>query len=102
MVNAIVRTIVAVGALCHIAVAQTQPKTHMTKEQVIVAAKRAIEARFPWAAAKNYSYDAFVSRDGIWGVYVPHPDRPGMKGGGDPNAEVRDTDGQVLKIYLAK
>jgi len=40
MVNALVRIIVTGGALCHIALAGTQPKTHMTKEEAIAAAKR--------------------------------------------------------------
>ena len=75
-----------------------------SRRQVIAVAKRAIEARFPWAAAKHYSYDAFLESDGMWGVYVPHPHEPGVLyfGGGDPNAEVRDRDGKVLKVYLAR
>ena len=78
------------------------PKPRMSKEQVIVVAKRAIAAKFPWSAAKHYRYDAFFQSDGIWGVYVPHPEQPDMLGGGDPNAEVRDRDGKVLKVYLAR
>jgi hypothetical protein len=74
----------------------------MSKSQVIFVAKREIAARFPWSVAKHYSYDAFLQSDGIWGVYVPHPDQPGLKGGGEPNAEVRDRDGKVLKVYLAR
>jgi hypothetical protein len=77
----------------------------MSKQQVIALAKREIEARFPWTAAKHYRYDASLDANGTWGVYVPHPHKPGLNldlGGGDPNAEVRDRDGKVLKVYLAR
>ena len=77
-------------------------KPRMSKDEVITIAKREIAARFPWSVAKRYAYDAFLQRDGIWGVYVPHPDQPGLMGGGEPNAEVRDHDGKVLKVYLAR
>src|SRR5713101_4776388 len=93
-----------VCAFHQISAGEPQPKPRMSKRQVIAVAKRAIEARFPWAAAKHYSYDAFLESDGMWGVYVPHPHEPGVLyfGGGDPNAEVRDRDGKVLKVYLAR
>ena len=71
----------------------------VTKEEAIAAALVAIEARFP-GSARGHSFDAFV-RDGVWGVYVP-PKSPGVKGGGTPWAEIRDTDGEVLGVYLAR
>ena len=71
----------------------------MSKPQVIAVARQAIEARFPWTADKHYQYDASLQSDGIWGVFVR---RPPMRGGGDPNAEVRDSDGKVLKVYFAR
>jgi hypothetical protein len=77
-------------------------KPRMTKQEVIAVARRAIEARFPWAASKHYQYDAFLYSDGTWGVYVPHPNQPDLLGGGGPNAKVRDRDGKVLKVYLAR
>jgi hypothetical protein len=70
----------------------------MTKEIAIATALRAIEAKFPGAAAAH-SFEAFL-RDGVWGVYVPMP--LGVRGGGAPNAEVRDADGEVLRVYLAR
>lgn len=102
MVNAITRIGAVLCVVCQLAVGGIQAKPHMTKQEVIAVARRAIEARFPWAAAKHYHYDAVLQGDGIWGVGVPHPDRPGLRGGGDPNAEVRDRDGKVLKVYLAR
>jgi hypothetical protein len=82
------------------AVAGTKP--HMSKREVIAVAERAIAAKFPWSTEKHYRYDAFFQSDGVWGVYVPHPGQPDVYGGGEPNAEVRDRDGKVLKIYLAR
>src|SRR5437867_334442 len=94
--------IAVICAVCQFSAAEPQPQPRMRKQQVIAVARRAIEARFPWAAAKHYRYDAFFESDGTWGVYVPHPHQPGVLyfGGGDPNAEVRDRDGKVLKVYL--
>jgi hypothetical protein len=74
----------------------------MTKGEVIAVAKRAIAAKFPWSVDKHYAYDAFHQSDGVWGVYVPHPGQPDLYGGGEPSAEVRDRDGKVLKVYLAR
>ena len=82
------------------AVAAPQPR--MSKREVLAVAKRAIAAKFQWSVAKHYKYDAFYQSDGTWAVYVPHPDKPDMFGGGEPNAEVRDRDAKVLKVYLAK
>jgi hypothetical protein len=90
--------LVCVSVVCAFA----DPKPRMSKEQVIAVAKHAIAATFPWSTAKHYRYDAFFQADGTWGVYVPHPGQPNMLGGGDPNAEVRDRDGKVLKVYLAR
>jgi|SRR5437762_3171313 len=102
MVSDITRFVVVFCVACQLAYAEPQSKPRMTKQEVIAVASRAIEGRFPWAAAKHYHYDAFLQADGIWGVYVPRPDQPGLRGGGDPNAEVRDHDGKVLKVYLAR
>ena len=85
-----------------IAIAAASPKPHMSKGEVIAVAERAIAAKFPWSVTKHYHYDAFYQSDGTWGVYVPHPDKPDMFGGGEPNAEVRDRDAKVLKVYLAR
>ena len=100
MVKLSASIIAVVCAACQLSAAEPR----MSKPQVIAVAKRAIEARFAWAAAKHYRYDAFFENDGTWGVYVPHPHKPGVLefGGGDPNAEVRDRDGKVMKVYLAR
>jgi len=95
------RWIFVLLCLC-LAAAVAGAKPRMSKREVIAVAERAIAAKFPWSVGKHYHYDAFYQSDGTWGVYVPHPDKPGMVGGGDPNAEVRDRDAKVFKIYLAK
>src|SRR5262245_404536 len=85
---------------CVIAIAGSQPR--MSKREVLAIAERAIAVKFPWSVAKHYKYDAFYLSDGTWGVYVPHPGQPDLFGGGEPNAEIRDRDGKVLKAYLAR
>ena len=82
--------------------AAASAKPHMSKREVIAVAERAIAVKFPWSVIKHYHYDAFYQSDGTWGVYVPNPDKPDMFGGGEPNAEVRDPDAKVLKVYLAR
>jgi hypothetical protein len=74
----------------------------MSKQEVIAVAMRAITLRFPYTVAKHYPYDAFFQSDGRWGVYVSRPDHPGLRGGGEPNAWVRDSDGKVLDVFLAR
>jgi len=91
--------LICLFGICRSLNAGSQPR--MSKKEVIAVAKRAISARFPWAV-NRYHYDAFILEDGIWGVYVPHPGQPDLMGGGEPNAEVRDRDGKVLKVYLAR
>ncbi|HEY2625460.1 MAG TPA: hypothetical protein VGI41_01780 [Candidatus Udaeobacter sp.] len=71
----------------------------MDKEEAIAIALKAIDARFPGAAA-GHSFDAFV-RNGIWGVFVPSKS-PGVLGGGTPWAKIQDADGKVLGVYLAR
>ena len=71
----------------------------MTKEEAIAIALPAMDARFPGAVV-GHSFEAFI-RDGVWGVFVP-PKSPGIKGGGTPWAEIRDADGTVLGVYLAR
>src|SRR5947207_10323596 len=105
MLSRIVRIVAVVCVAYQLVFAGAQPMLRMTNQEAIDIATRAIEARFPWAAAKHYHYNAFLQEsDGIWiwGVYVPHPDQPGLHDGGHPNAEVRDRDGQVLRVYLAR
>lgn len=100
MVSAARLILLGVCLSASIAVAEAKPR--MSKAAVIAVAERAIVTKFPWSAEKHYRYDAFYQSDGIWGIYVPHPGQPDLYGGGEPNAEVRDRDGKVLKVYLAR
>jgi hypothetical protein len=97
MVSMLARLIVVVCAVCQNAAAEPGTEPRMTKQKVIAAAKKAIEARYS-GATKGYPFDAVFQNNGIWGVYAPRLSR----GGGEPNAEVRDRDGKVLKIYFAR
>ena len=100
--NSAARLILVLLCACIAAFATAElPKTHMTKQEAIAVAVRAIEARFP-GATKNRSFDA-TFQDGVWGVSGVIPNRPpGLLGGGMPTAEIRDRDGAVLKVYFAK
>jgi hypothetical protein len=93
--------VLAVLLVCRFGFAESEPGMRMTKEQVLAVALPAIEARFP-GTTKHRSFHAYVERPGIWGVYVPHPDRPNIRDTGDPSTEVRDRDGKVLKVHLAR
>jgi len=88
--------LVCTCALVSLAHAQP-PKSRMSKQEVIAVAKKAIERRYP-GATEGYPFDAILQSNGIWGVYAPRL----SKGGNEPNAEVRDRDGKVLKIYLTR
>jgi hypothetical protein len=87
--------------VCRHAGGEPQPKPRMSKQLVIAIAGRAIEARFPGATA-GQSLDATIRPHGIWGVFVAHRDHSGLRGGGEPNAEIRDSDGKVLRVYFAR
>src|SRR5437870_11537119 len=100
--NSAAKLILVVCGACITALATAEPaKTHMTKQEAITLAVRAIEARFP-GATKNWSFDANF-QDGVWGVSGIIPNRPPrLLGGGMPTAEIRDRDGSVLKVYFAR
>ena len=77
-----------------------QPNPRMSERDVVAVGMRAIAAEFPWSVDKHYPYAAYYRSDRTWRVAVPYLDGPGL--GGEPNAEVRDRDGKVLKVYLAR
>jgi len=78
------------------------PNPRMAQREVIAVAMRAIVTKFPWSVDKHYPYDAYYRSDGVWLVSVPHLGQPDLYGGGEPNAQVRDRDGKVLKVTLAR
>jgi len=103
--NRIVRIVAVVSFAYQLVIAGAPPMLRMTDQEAIAIATPAIEARFPWAAAKHYRYKALLQINHgvwVWGVYVPLRDQPDLHGGDDPVAEVRDRDGQVLRIYLVR
>jgi hypothetical protein len=71
----------------------------MAKPEVIRVALTAMTARFPNSVAANEPYYA-AFRDGIWSVWGTVPS--GMRGGGAPAAEIRDSDGAVMKVSLSR
>jgi hypothetical protein len=90
--------LMCVCTVCAIA----EPNPRMTEREVVAVGMRAIAAKFRWSVGKHYPYAAYYRSDGTWRVGVPHLDDPHLLGGGEPNAEVRDRDGKVLKVYLAR
>jgi hypothetical protein len=88
-----------VALMCSGAIALAQPP-RMTTQQVVAAAKPAIEARFP-GATKNHNLVAHVTTDGYWTVFFVHPGQPDRPKRGEPVAHVRDSDGKVVDVSLA-
>jgi hypothetical protein len=71
----------------------------MTQEDVTRVAKTAMEARFPGAVAAHEPYHAEF-REGSWSVSGTAP--AGTRGGGAPEAVVRDSDGSVTDVHLSR
>ena len=71
----------------------------MTEREVVDVARAAMAARFPGVVAQHEPYHAEF-RDGAWSVWGTVPQ--GMRGGGSPEATVRDSDGQVSDVHLSR
>ena len=84
--------------LCAV-IAVAQP-ARMTAQQVVAAARPAIEARFP-GSTKNHGLVAHVITDGYWTVFFVHPGQPDHPKRGEPVAHIRDSDGKVVDVSVA-
>jgi hypothetical protein len=71
----------------------------MTEQDVIRVAKAEMTARFPASVAAGEPYLA-AFHDGIWSVTGTVP--AGARGGGAPEARVRDSDGKVTEVHLSR
>jgi len=71
----------------------------MTEQEVIRVAKTAMTTRFPDSVAMHEPYHAEF-KQGAWSVWGTVPD--GMRGGGAPEAVVRDSDGTVTDVHLSR
>jgi NTF2 fold immunity protein len=79
--------------------ARTEPKPRMTESDVVRAAKAEMTSRFPHAVAANEPYHAEF-REGVWSVSGTVS--AGVRGGGAPEATVRDSDGKVTDVHLSR
>jgi hypothetical protein len=79
--------------------APAEPKPRMTESDVIRVAKEEMTSRFPDAVVAHESYHADF-RKGFWSVSGAVP--AGVRGGGAPEATVRDTDGKVTDVHLSR
>jgi hypothetical protein len=71
----------------------------MEERDVIRAAKAEMTARFPASVAAGEPYHAEF-HDGVWLVTGTTP--TGTRGGGAPEARVRDSDGKVTEVHLSR
>lgn len=70
------------------------PQPRLTESEAIAAAKPEMAQRFPDSVEKHQPYRAQFSL-GVWHVRGTLP--PGSLGG-TPDAQVRDADGEVLRV----
>ena len=75
------------------------PKPRMTERQVLAIAMPVMNARFPALVAAHQPYRAKFS-NGNWWVLGNVP--KGIRGGGAPEATVRDLDGKLLGMSLSR
>ena len=74
-------------------------KPRMTEQQVLDIATPALSERFPAAFKTHQPYCAQFSH-GDWWVLGTVP--KGVRGGGAPEATVRDSDGKILTMSLGR
>jgi hypothetical protein len=79
--------------------ARSASKPRMTEQEVILVAKAEMTNRFPDSVVAHEPYHAEF-RDGTWSVTGTVP--AGMRGGGAPEARVRDSDGKVTDVHLGR
>jgi hypothetical protein len=68
----------------------------LTEAQVLAIAEGALKEKMPPEYADKYKPYRAELRDGIWNVFGT---LPGGGAGGTPEARVRDSDGEVLKVF---
>jgi hypothetical protein len=78
---------------------RTASKPRMTEQEVIRVAKAEMTVRFPGSVAAHEPYHAEF-RQGTWSVWGTEP--RGMRGGGAPEAVIRDSDGKVTDVHLSR
>jgi hypothetical protein len=88
----------AVVLICLLASVAAQAAPRMTQQQVIAAARPALEARFP--GARSHRLVAHEITDGFWTVFYVHPGEPDRPKRGEPFAHVRDSDGKVVVLSV--
>ena len=86
-------------ALIAVGCTRAAPKPRMTEQDVIRVAKVEMTNRFPNSVAAHEPYHAEFGQ-GSWSVWGTVPD--GMRGGGAPEAVVRDSDGTVTDIHFSR
>jgi hypothetical protein len=86
-------------ALLITACTRTASKPRMTEQDVIRVAKAEMTNRFPDSVAAHEPYHAEFGQ-GSWSVWGTVPD--GVRGGGAPEATVRDSDGKVTDVHLSR
>jgi hypothetical protein len=74
-------------------------KPRMAEQDVIRVAKAEMVTRFPDSVAAHEPYHAEF-KDGAWSVWGTVP--AGVRGGGAPEATVRDSDGRVTEVHLSR
>jgi hypothetical protein len=78
---------------------RTVSNPRMVEQDVIRVAKAEMTARFPDSVAAHEPYHAEF-KDGTWSVSGTVP--AGVRGGGSPEATVRDSDGKVTDVHLSR
>ena len=92
-------TIGAFVALLAAGCARTASKPRMAEQDVVRVAKSEMFARFSDSVAAHEPYHAEF-RDGTWSVSGTVS--AGVRGGGAPEATVRDSDGKVTDVHLSR
>ena len=68
----------------------------LTEAEVLPIAEKALKAKMPPEYVDKYKPYRAELRDGIWNVFGTLPDGGP---GGTPEARVRDSDGEVLRVF---
>jgi hypothetical protein len=73
-----------------------QKEPRLTEARALAIAEKALKAKMPPEYVDKYKPYRAELRDGIWNVFgtLPHGGA-----GGTPEASVRDSDGEVLRVF---
>jgi hypothetical protein len=92
-------TLLAVAIGCNNKNPPPKKESRLTETQVLPIAEKALKGKMAPAYVDKYKPYRAELREGVWNVFGT---LPGGGPGGTPEARVRDSDGEVIRVFHSR